>query len=165
MSNSFRLGIVAAFLVLLMDQISKWWILLKIMQPPQVIPVTSFFNIVITWNQGISFGMFSDQGDAGTWIFSSLALIIIAGLVIWMRKQERKLISISLGLIIGGALGNVLDRINHNGVLDFLDFYVGTIHWPAFNVADTFISLGAIIIVVDSVFSFKSVSTNIEGSE
>ena len=143
------------------DQLSKWWILVKVMNPPKIIQITNYFNLVLTWNRGVSFGLFNDEGNWGAWIFSILALIIVTILFFWLRKAETKLISIALGFIIGGALGNVIDRINHTAVLDFLDFYIGRIHWPAFNAADSFITLGAVILIVDSLFARQKVSSDV----
>ena len=152
MSKSVRLGLTIALLAIFIDQLSKWWILVKVMNPPKIIQVTEYFNLVLTWNRGVSFGLFSDESNWGVWIFSILALIIVTILIFWLRKAETKLISVALGFIIGGALGNVIDRINHTAVVDFLDFYIGKIHWPAFNAADSFITVGAIVLIVDSLF-------------
>ena len=152
MSSSIRIGLFVGTLAVFIDQLSKWWILVKVMDPPKVIQVTPFFNLVLTWNRGVSFGLFNNESSYGAWIFSILALIIITVLFFWLKKAETKLISVSLGLIIGGAVGNVIDRINHLAVMDFLDFYLGNSHWPAFNAADSFITVGAFILVVDSLF-------------
>ena len=146
------LGLLVAVLAIGVDQATKWWILLDVMQPPRVIEVTPFFNVVLVWNRGISFGMFSNESMAGVWILSLLALIIVGFLTNWLRKAESKRAAISLGLIIGGALGNVIDRAVHTAVLDFLDFYLGSFRWPAFNAADSFITVGAILLILDSLF-------------
>ena len=156
MSKSVRLGLAIALIAILIDQLSKWWILVKVMNPPKIVQVTQNFNLVLTWNRGVSFGLFNDQGNWGVWIFSTLALIIVVILVFWLRRAETKLISVALGLIIGGALGNVIDRINHTAVVDFLDFYIGKFHWPAFNAADSFITVGATVLIVDSLFARKN---------
>ena len=123
MMRPVPLGLLVAVLAIGVDQVTKWWILIYIMDPPRVINVTPFFNLVLVWNRGISFGMFSDESMAGVWILSFLALIIVGFLFNWLRKAESKRVAISLGLIIGGALGNVIDRAVHSAVLDFLDFY------------------------------------------
>ena len=146
------LGLLVAVLAIGVDQATKWWILLDVMHPPRVIEVTPFFNVVLVWNRGISFGMFSNESMAGVWILSLLALIIVGFLTNWLRKAESKRAAISLGLIIGGALGNVIDRAVHTAVLDFLDFYLGSFRWPAFNAADSFITVGAILLILDSLF-------------
>ena len=87
------------------------------------------------------------RGSSGGIVLSLVAFVIIAFLVNWLRKEPSKLIQVSLGLIIGGALGNVIDRIRLGAVFDFLDFSIGTYHWPAFNAADSFICVGALIVI------------------
>ena len=153
MARPARLGLLVAFVAIGVDQATKWWVLLNVMNPPRVIDVTPFFNLVLVWNRGISFGMFSNDSMAGVWILAILALIIVGFLINWLRKAESKRAAIALGLIIGGAVGNVIDRAVHSAVLDFLDFYAGSFRWPAFNAADSFITVGAIILIVDSLFS------------
>ena len=164
MSSSIRLGLIVALASILFDQASKWWILVEVMNPPRVIPVTSLLNFVLTWNRGISFGLFNNEGNFGAWFFSILAIIIVGILLIWLRKAETKVQSISLGFIIGGAIGNVIDRVNHLAVLDFIDFHFGGIHWPAFNAADSFITLGAAVLIVDSLFSRQKNGDNVNDS-
>lgn len=161
MQSYFRLGLIFALAATIVDQASKWWILLKVMDPPKVIPITPFFNLVLTWNRGVSFGMFNNQGNIGAWVFSVLALVIVVFLLFWLRKADNKLTSVSLGLMIGGALGNVIDRVAHLAVVDFLDFYLWGSHWPAFNAADSFITVGAGILVIDSLFSRQKTHTKI----
>ena len=156
------LGLFVAVLAIGLDQVTKWWILASVMDPPRVINVTPFFNLVLVWNRGISFGMFSNESMAGVWVLSLLALIIVGFLLNWLRKAESKRVAVSLGLIIGGALGNVIDRVVHSAVLDFLDFYIGSIRWPAFNAADSFITVGAILLIVDSLFSRGSDQSKIK---
>ena len=161
MSSSIRLGLIVALASILLDQASKWWILVEVMDPPKVIPVTSLLNFVLTWNRGVSFGLFNNEGNFGAWFFSILAIIIVGILLIWLRKAETKVQSISLGLIIGGAIGNVIDRASHQAVLDFIDFHLGSSHWPAFNAADSFITLGAAVLIVDSLFSVQKNDDNV----
>ena len=153
MMRPVPLGLLVAVLAIGVDQATKWWILLDVMNPPRVIDVTHFFNIVLVWNRGISFGIFSNDSIVGVWILSLLALIIVGFLANWLRKAESKRVTIALGLIIGGAIGNVIDRAVHTAVLDFLDFYVGSFRWPAFNAADSFITVGAVLLILDSLFS------------
>jgi len=140
-------------IVLAVDQASKWYMLLSVMQPPRVIPVSSFFNLVSVWNRGVSFGMFDSDSPYSSWILSALAIAIVIFLINWLRKSEQKHVSFAIGLIIGGAIGNVIDRSIHGAVFDFLDIFVGRYHWPAFNVADSGITVGAVILVLDSLFS------------
>ncbi|MCP5365137.1 MAG: signal peptidase II [Hyphomicrobiales bacterium] len=138
--------------VLSVDQLSKWWIINVVMRPPRVIPITDFFNLVLAWNTGISFGLFDSDSLFNVWALSVLALLIVACLIYWLLRAERRIIALSLGLIIGGALGNVADRLRIGAVVDFLDFHAMGWHWPAFNVADSSITVGAVILIVDSLF-------------
>jgi len=153
MNRLMRLGLVTALIVLVLDQISKWYLLVLVMQPPRVVPVLPFFNIVSTWNRGVSFGMFDSDSPYSSWALSALAIAIVGFLVNWLRKADRPHVAIAIGLIIGGAVGNVVDRGVHGAVFDFLDIFIGRYHWPAFNVADSGITVGAVILVLDSLFS------------
>ena len=113
---------------------------------------TSYFNLVRAWNTGVSFSMFNDWGMWGVVLLSLLAFGIILFLLLWLRKEQSRVLQVALGLIIGGAVGNVIDRIRLGAVFDFLDFHLGEQHWPAFNVADSFICIGAGIIIIHSLF-------------
>jgi signal peptidase II len=147
-----RVGLGVAAFVAVLDQATKLWIVDAVMQPPRIIPVTPFFNIVMAWNRGVSFGMFYSDSAAAVWILTALALAIVAALVIWLRGADRLPVVAALGLIIGGALGNVADRLQFGAVRDFLDFHAAGYHWPAFNVADACITVGAVLLVLDSLF-------------
>lgn len=151
--NVVRLGMGMVLLVFGLDQITKWWILESVMQPPRVIPLTSFFNLVMGWNRGVSFGMFNQDSPYNAWIFTGLALVIAAVLVVWMWRAESRLIGLAIGLIVGGALGNAVDRVRFGAVFDFLDVHVAGHHWPAFNVADSGITIGAALLLADALFS------------
>ena len=152
MSSRLSLGLLIAILAFFIDQLSKWWILAFVMDPPKVISVTPFFNLVLAWNKGVSFGMFNNQGDYGAWILSAIAISITLVLIFWLIKAKTNITAIGLGAIIGGAIGNVIDRLTHGAVLDFLDFYVNNLHWPAFNAADSFITIGAITLIWETLF-------------
>ncbi len=143
-------GLTLATVVFVLDQLSKWWILTDVMPIPTVIRVTSFFNVVLAWNRGISFGMFDSGSPWGSWVLIALALIIVIFLSLWMLRGESMLSVLAIGLIIGGALGNVVDRIRFGAVVDFLDFHIGGSHWPAFNVADTAITVGAAALIFEA---------------
>ena len=114
-----------------------------------VIEVTSFFNLVMVWNTGASFGLFSSQSLWTQVILVGLAIFFSIFLIVWLRRTRSVWLSIALGLIIGGALGNAIDRMVYSAVADFLDFHVFEYHWPSFNVADIAISLGVIILLID----------------
>ena len=106
-----RIGMTVAILIAVLDQASKWWVVETVMLPPRVIPVTDFFNLVLGLNRGISFGMLDMQSPMGRWILSSLAIAITAALLVWMWRADKRLVAGALGLIVGGALGNVIDRV------------------------------------------------------
>ncbi len=153
LSRRRRLGLGVAVIVLLVDQATKWWIVFSVMQPPRVIPMTPFFNIVLGWNRGVSFGLFNSDSPMNEWALPLVALVIVGFLLVWLLQAEKPSLAMALGSIIGGALGNVVDRFHYGAVVDFLDLYLAGYHWPAFNLADTGISIGAVILVVDSLFS------------
>ena len=150
-----KLGLALAILAIVLDQLSKWWIVTQVMTPPRVIEVTGFFKIVLAWNTGVSFSMLDMGGAFGRWGLSALALVIVIVLFFWLRKAERRLPAIGLGLVIGGALGNVVDRVRFGAVADFLDFHWGVYHWPAFNIADCAITLGVAALLVDALFGSR----------
>ena len=149
MTRTVRLGLIVAIVVLIVDQLTKWWILEHVMQPPRVIEVTPFFNLVMAWNRGVSFGMFAYGADMMPYVLSALAIGIVALLVNWLRKLDRSWPALALGLVIGGAVSNVIDRLRFGAVADFLDFHVAGYHWPAFNVADSGIVVGVLLLLID----------------
>ena len=112
--------------------------------------ITPFFNLVVTYNRGISFGLFNTPSGINVLLFSLLAATIVTMLIIWLRRVESSLLAVAIGLVIGGAIGNVIDRIRFGAVVDFLDFHIGSWHWPAFNVADSAICVGVAAMLLDS---------------
>lgn len=144
-----RTGLSVAALVVALDQLTKWLVLAVVMDPPRVIPVTPFFNLVLTWNRGVSFGMFGG-GAVPPWALTALAAAIVIFLLVWLRRAEEGLTRIAVGLVIGGAIGNVIDRLYHGAVVDFLDVHLAGWHWPAFNVADSAITIGVILLLAES---------------
>ena len=151
--GALPLGLAAAVLVLVLDQVSKWWIIETVMRPPRVIPLTPFFNLVMGWNRGISFGLFNTDSPYNAWLLSAIALIIVAVLVVWIGRAEDRLTALLLGTIVGGALGIVADRMVHGAVADFLDVHLAGYHWPAFNVADSGISVAVVALLAKSLFA------------
>lgn len=149
---SVRFGLTIAAVILVADQASKWLILEIVMQPPRIIEVTGFFNIVMVWNRGVSFGMFGEGGEAGRWILSGVALAISAFLLNWLRQVDHRVSALAIGMVIGGAIGNVVDRVRFGAVADFLDFHLFGYHWPAFNIADSAIVIGVALLLIDSLF-------------
>jgi len=153
MSKHVWQGLGLAALVAALDQLSKWIIVAHVMNPPVQIEVTSFFNLVLAHNRGVSFGMFAAGSELGKWILVGLALMISGFLVRWLFQSSSPFSIIALGLILGGAVGNVIDRVLIGAVVDFLDFHAFGTHWPAFNVADTTIFLGAAGLICESFLS------------
>jgi signal peptidase II len=127
----------------LVDQISKWWILLGYMTPAQVIEVTFFFNLVAAWNTGVSFSLLAGGPSWIRWMLIVLSLVVVAAVLWWIKHLPGWFERACAGLLVGGALGNVIDRLYFGAVFDFLDFHVAGWHWPAFNAADSFIVVGA----------------------
>lgn len=140
------LGIAAIFFALFADQLSKYWLAAHLSNGDSI-ALCDYFNWVKVWNTGVSFSMFNNHGDLGRIVLCVLSLVVCAFLLWWLKKEKDKIKIISLGLIIGGALGNVIDRVRFGAVLDFLDFHIAGHHWPAFNLADSFICIGAGILI------------------
>lgn len=158
------LGWAAA--ALLADQLSKWIILLVVMTPPRLIEVTGFFNLVLTYNRGVSFGILASNLWWKPYLLSVLALAVVAGLLAWLHFNDSRLRRVGIGLITGGALGNVIDRMIHPGVVDFLDLHAFGWHWPAFNLADSAIFLGVVVLLSDGLFAGgESVKRESSGEE
>lgn len=148
-----RNGLIVAALILLLDQVSKL-VLVDFMVARDGIPlnVTPFFDLVMVWNTGVSFGMFSGGPEETRLILFALNIIVAIALVFWLRKSVNWTERYGIALVIGGALGNAIDRIHYGAVADFFSLYVNTWHWPAFNVADIAISVGVGILLFDSLF-------------
>ncbi len=144
-----RLGLwlALAMVVLLLDQASKAWILgsFRLMEHHTVTP---FFNLVLVFNAGASFSFLADAGGWQKWFFVVLALGISLWLLGMLRQHAReRLLPAALSLILGGAIGNVVDRLRFDAVVDFLDFHLAGYHWPAFNVADSAITVGVALML------------------
>ena len=146
------LALAAAAAVALLDQLSKWWIVERVMDPPRVLEVTGFFNLMLIYNRGVSFGLLDSEAALVPWLLSGLAVAIVIGLVVWLRQIEGRWPGVAVGFIVGGAVGNVVDRLRLGAVIDFLDLHWAGFHWPAFNLADGAITLGVALLLVDGLF-------------
>jgi signal peptidase II len=146
-----RLGLAVAAVVAVIDQLGKIWVLHLFAAEPGArrLPVAGFFNLVLTMNSGMSFGLFNTSATANALIFTVVALVIVGALLAWLHMTHDRLLTIAIGLVIGGALGNVVDRLLRGAVVDFLDFHLGAWHWFAFNLADAAISVGVALMVFD----------------
>lgn len=149
------IGIIVATIAAVLDQISKALVFGYMSEQSNIIEIAPFFNLVIAWNTGVSFSMFNNLGNAGVYILSGFALIVAIFLLYWLKNEKSRYMQIALGLVIGGAIGNVIDRIRLGAVYDFLDIHINTYHWPAFNLADSFICIGAMMIICDSLLNSK----------
>lgn len=139
---------VASFLA---DQLSKYyWLEIAHIGAVSPINMTPFFNLVMVWNRGISFGMFS--GHDATYGLIALSLTIVGLLLWWVRDLQTRNEILAVGLIIGGAMGNVIDRLRFGAVADFFDFHLLGYHWPAFNIADSCIFIGVVLLCWESMF-------------
>ena len=139
-----------ALVVIVLDQLSKAAISSHFIFNESV-AVTPFFNLVLAHNTGAAFGFLDDAGGAQRWLFSIIAVVASVWIVWLLRKhQNQKLFCFALALILGGALGNLIDRIAYGYVVDFLDFYWGGYHFAAFNLADSAITCGAALLIWDS---------------
>ena len=133
------------------DQLTKYWALATL-SGAGVVEVTPFFNLVLVWNTGVSFGLLQGFGEAGRWGLVMLACAVGIGLAVWLFRESRLLPQCALCLVLAGAVGNVIDRMRFGAVVDFLDFHLMGYHWPAFNIADSAIVIGAILLMVDGLF-------------
>jgi len=147
-----RYGLPVTVLALILDQVTKVLVYDRLWQPPRRVELLGFLDLVPVENRGISFGLLQGQGNTGVWLISAFALTVSLGLGFWMSRVSRRWPALALGLIIGGALGNVIDRLRFGWVIDFIDFHVSTWHWPAFNMADAAITVGVGILLIDGLF-------------
>lgn len=165
--TGFRLvGILTLSLAFIMDQLSKWYVLehyfesaaprsffdwlisTQTMRAFEIEHITSFLNIVIVWNHGISFGLFADEASSRSLFLIAVACVISMFFVYWLWKSTSHWQALASGLVIGGAFGNIWDRVRFDAVADFIDLYYGTWHYPAFNLADACITVGIILFII-----------------
>ena len=146
-----RWAIIFIGVLIVVDQAVKQLMLSMVFDPPRIVEVTGFFNLVPVWNSGVSFGLFGDS-DTSRWILVGLALAIVVVLLIWLVRAGNGMVVFALTLVVGGALSNVVDRVVYGAVIDFVDIHAFGFHWPAFNVADSTIVLGTAMLLYDSLF-------------
>ncbi len=154
-SPGMALWLGIALLVLVLDQFTKV-LVLGAFQLGDSTPITSFFNLVRVHNHGAAFSFLAGAGGWQRWFFTGIG-VAAAIFMVWMLRSHagQKLFSLAISLILGGAIGNVIDRLLHGYVVDFLDFYWGTWHFPAFNVADAGISVGAALLILDEILRVR----------
>ncbi|MFZ2587933.1 MAG: signal peptidase II [Alphaproteobacteria bacterium] len=144
-------GLMIAALVLLLDAITKGWVLEHRFELPFSV-VDGWLAMVLAWNRGMSFSLLNDAGHWGPWVLGGIAVAASAWFVHWLGESKHILHQLGLGLIIGGAVGNLLDRIQHGAVVDFILFYHGEWAFPAFNVADSAISVGVVVLLAHALW-------------
>ena len=153
----FAFGIIIALATLILDQFSKYWLIqtyaLHLREP---VEMTSFFNLVVVWNTGISFGMFSSLGINNAHMLIIFAALLTTVLLVWLWRTSDSFLARGIGLVIGGAIGNIIDRIHFGAVFDFIDIHAYGWHWPALNIADMAICIGVVIILIDGFLCDRS---------
>jgi len=155
MKRNYHLLIWPALSIVVLDQISKYIVLKSIEIHSSIPMISGFFNLVHTRNRGMAFGMFNRPGsDLGYYLLLSATFVAVILILFWFSrlKQEERMLAPGLSLILGGAIGNLIDRVRLREVIDFLDFYIGPYHWPAFNVADSAITVGTLWVVLSLLF-------------
>lgn len=174
------LGCVFLSLIMVVcDQVSKWAVSELVIRPlhggnpmafldwiaqaPEKLPYASlellpFYNTVMVWNYGMSFGVFNDGQGSMAMVLTIVPCLIAFAFFVWMIFTESRVVAIALALVVGGAIGNVIDRVRFGAVIDFMDFHIGDLHWPAFNVADMCVVIGIFILLMHSFFFEKSTS-------
>ncbi len=155
------MGFSLAILAFLFDQAFKLWLLFgfgieEVMRQQGPVRLAPFFDVVLVWNRGISYGLFQQDDDMGRYLLIAVAAVASVALIVWLWKSKDWLTTAAVALILGGALGNGLDRILHGAVVDMFHFHVGTFSWYIFNLADVWIVLGAALLVLESLFGGRN---------
>jgi signal peptidase II len=155
-----RLGLTAALLACLLDQAVKLWLLYVVDLDGQVVTVGPFLDLVLVWNKGISYGLFQQDGALGQWPLLLLKVLVVGLIWIWLARANSRLTALSLGLLIGGAAGNAIDRLAYGAVADFAHFHVTTATWSfswyVFNLADVAVVVGILGFLYDSLFGVRA---------
>lgn len=157
MNATLRIGLAVAAVLLIADQASKWWILEEL-RLPEVghIPLLALgpfgLDLSMVWNRGVTFGLLSGDGPWNHLLLALLATGIALFLVRWLAKAETRMVAVALGAVIGGAVGNVADRLRFGAVVDFVDAHAWGWHWYVFNIADAGIVCGVAALVADALF-------------
>ncbi len=146
-----RLGLVIALMALIADQAVKWWMLtvFRIEAKGQV-NVTPFFDLVMVWNPGISYGLFPQGSAGGRYVLIGIAVAAVVGLTIWLARARSTIGAAGIGLVIGGAIGNAIDRALYGAVADFFSLHAFGFHWYVFNIADMAIVAGVVGLLYES---------------
>jgi len=144
-------ALAVAFVAVAADQLFKVWMIGVLdASPAKKITLTTFFDLVMAWNRGISYGLLKQDSDVGRWVLIAISVLAVLGLAYWLAQLQHRLPALSLGLIMGGAAGNVSDRVNYGAVADFFSFHVVSYYWYVFNLADVAIVAGVSGLLLDS---------------
>ena len=157
-SGTFRLGVIVALATAAVDQAVKLWLLYGFDLPGRGrVVLAPFLDLVLAWNTGISYGLFQQAGPLGQWALFALKVIAVVLLALWLARTGSRLSSVALGLIIGGAIGNALDRLVHGAVMDFVLFHITaaawSFQWYVFNLADAAIVAGVVGLLYESLLA------------
>jgi signal peptidase II len=151
-----RLGTLVALVTLALDQASKLYLLfgydLPLREPLILAP---FLDLMVVWNRGISYGLFQQETEVGRWLLLAISAAAAVGLTVWMTRVSSRLVASALGLIVGGAVGNAIDRLAYGAVFDFVHFHLGGFSWYVFNIADAAIVAGVIGLLYDALIGDK----------
>jgi signal peptidase II len=154
--TGLKLGLSVAVVAFALDRFNKWWLLDYFDMPSRGhVELAPFFNLVMVWNRGVSFGLFSDGGQGHRLVLTAISVVIVGVLFYWLQRTSDRLPAIAYGLIIGGAVGNIYDRFSYGAVADFFDVHMGQYHWPAFNIADSAITIGVGLILLEALLSYR----------
>ena len=156
MNNYKRFFSISATIVLILffDQLSKIFIINYFQTNNSIIYLTSFLNFELIWNEGISFGLLSIE-NSKVYNFISIIILLVVLIILFVIYKTKNLTVYFYSMIVGGALGNLLDRVRYSSVPDFIDFHIGEFHWFIFNIADIFISIGVICLIMVEIFGQK----------
>ena len=156
-TGPMKLGLITAAIVFVLDQMSKLWLIfgteIRLTYPW---PVTSFFDLTVVWNYGISYGLFQQHSDIGRWALTLFKLGAAVFLPFWLKKSAHRFETVGIGMIIGGAIGNALDRVLHGAVFDFAHFHVGDFSWYVFNIADAGIVIGVGFMLLGQILPMRA---------
>jgi signal peptidase II len=156
-SPFWRFGAVAALITLILDQLSKLWLIFGFdLGRRGLVPIAPMLDLVLTWNTGISYGLLPQDSELGRWVLFGIKLVAALVLSLWLARAGSRLTAVALGLIIGGALGNAIDRLAHGAVADFVLFHITTANWEfrwyVFNLADAAIVAGVVGLLAETLF-------------
>lgn len=146
-----RQGALIALVILISDQLSKLWLLYVYqIELNGDLVAAPFATITLVWNRGISYGLFQQEADLGRWALVVISFVAAVAFMIWLAKNPPRLVSWALGLVIGGAIGNGIDRLVYGAVVDFVHLHWGSFSWYVFNVADCAIVVGVVLLLLDA---------------